>query len=402
MTPNAAAEHKSDKATAELNAVVAFGMDGWAFLAAVLQMLGNSRSRLYKPNFQTPLPMKMFRCTLLVIASFCAMLLVGCEKKPADSADAHGESDPSAVKDAGQEQVIAFRNNTRKAYNESRFDDLEKAATAIRAGKALTSSGGWTIVQFYDSLECADDDPARMWELHEKIHKAWITAKPQSITARVAYADFLVNYAWQARGSGFTNTVTERGWALMRDRLAASLQVLKNARNLPEKDPNWWMVSLRVALGQGWSPADYASLLAEARAHEPKFWGYDTARAYSLLPRWHGKPGDWEVFAEQAATRPGGLGDETYARIVINLKGFYGNVFKETKASWPRTKSGLKLMTQRYPNSKEIVHQNARLARLADDRGFAKEMFAKIGPEFLPGSWKNAAQFREVKQWAAQ
>lgn len=32
-----------------------------------------------------------------------------------------------------------------------------------------------------------------MWELHDKIHRAWTAAQPQSITARLAYADFLVN-----------------------------------------------------------------------------------------------------------------------------------------------------------------------------------------------------------------
>ena len=42
-----------------------------------------------------------------------------------------------------------------------------------------------------------------MWQLQERIHQEWIAAKPRSVTARVACAD----YAWQARGSGYAHTV---------------------------------------------------------------------------------------------------------------------------------------------------------------------------------------------------
>jgi hypothetical protein len=156
-----------------------------------------------------------------------------------------------------------------------------------------------------------------MWQLHDRIHQDWIAQFPTSITARVAYADFLREYAWHARGTGFADKVTEEGWRLFGERLESARKTLAEARELTDKDVFWWEVALGVARGQQLPKNAYDQLLEEGKAFEPKFCGYDIARASSLLPRWYGEPGDWEAYAEQAAERPDGLGAEIYARIVM-------------------------------------------------------------------------------------
>jgi hypothetical protein len=128
-------------------------------------------------------------------------------------------------------------------------------------------------------------------------------------------------------------------------------------------------------------------LLEQAKAFEPKFWAYDIARARSLLPRWYGEPGDWEAYAEQAAGRPDGLGAEIYARIVMDLHGYYDNVFRETKASWLKVRQGLSEMRQKYPRSFDLLNQTALLSTLGGDRELAKETFGKLGDSYLPSVW---------------
>lgn len=298
---------------------------------------------------------------------------------------------------------LAFRAaklKTRQAYNNRQFDDLEAEAQRLRAGKERSASGSWKIVQFYDALDCADNEPESMWQLHDRIHREWIAAKPTSITARVAYASFLSSYAWQARGGGYADTVTERGWQLFRERLAASRKVLLEARSLDEKDPYWWMEALTVALGQGWDAEQYKVLVDEAHAFEPQFWGYDTSRAYSLLPRWHGEPGDWEAFAEETAARPDGLGIELYARIVMRLRGFYENVFRETKASWPKTREGLQALLKKHPESIGILSEAALLATMAEDRAMARELFDRLDGRCVRSTWKKPERFEHFRHWA--
>jgi hypothetical protein len=177
--------------------------------------------------------------------------------------------------------------------------------------------------------------------------------------------------------------------------------VLTEARKLPERDPVWWMIAMRVALGESWPKEHYDRLVEEAVSFEPKFWGYDITRAYSLLPRWHGEPGDWEAYAAQAAERPDGLGAETYARFVIHLRGFHGNVFQESNASWPKTREGLQQLLDKYPNSLEIASNAALLASTAQDRGMAQQMFARIGDQYLPGVWRKPERFVHCRNWVA-
>ncbi len=328
------------------------------------------------------------------IAIFLALLatsLTGCHKKaPVQPMDTSGIHE---VEDTVQAEIHSFRMDTRQAYNNRRFDELEHKADELNASRAVFSNGSWKIHQFHDALGCRDDEPESMWQLHDTIHREWIAAYPDSITARVAYADFFVDYAWHARGTGYANTVSQEGWKLMDERLAKARDILAAARALPMKDAVWWSVSLSVALGQGWSRDDYDALMKDAKSYSPVYWSCDISRAYSLLPRWHGEPGDWEDYALQASRAENGLGAEIYARIVMNLAGYYDNVFEETKASWPKTRDGLEAMRKKYPDFHEVANWAAKLAVLAKDYPEASRMFALLGDSYDPDVWQDAQQF---------
>jgi hypothetical protein len=324
----------------------------------------------------------------------------GRPKENIDAAEIAAAAKLKPVKCPVQEEIYKFRISVRQAYNQSRLDELEATAADLRRKKEVFGNGSWKIAQFYSAFACREDEPASMWKLHEQIHQAWVKAKPASVTARVALADFLTEYAWDARGSDFADSVTEEGWRLFGQRLAAAKEVLREASNLPEKDPYWPMVALVIARGQGWKTADTDALVEEATVAEPTFWGYHIERATSLLPRWHGAPGDWEQYANKMADRPNGLGDELYARIVVNMAGYHDNVFKTSKASWPRTRNGLQIMRQKYPRSLEILSNSAWMAALKEDRPLAKELFDQLGSSYLASVWRKPERFVHIKHWA--
>ena len=303
--------------------------------------------------------------------------------------------------DAVLKEIRAFRRETRQWYNTRRFDELEQRAAELRASKAVFGNGHWKIRRFYDSLKCADDEPESMWLLHKQIHEDWLAKKPDSITARVAFADFWVSYAWHARGSGWAETVTKKGWRLFGERLGNALKIVDETRAMPEKDPYLWSVILSIALGQGWDAQAYNALMTEAHSVEPQFWSYDIVRAYSLLPRWHGRPGDWERHARISSVREGGVGIETYARIMIHLMKYYGNIFNETQASWPSARKGFEVMFTKYPSSEEVVQFAALLAFQAGDRDFAKPLADRIGNAYLKSVWGKPERFQAFQAWVA-
>ena len=308
-------------------------------------------------------------------------------------------SDGLAAADEEMAELVAFRNATRQLYNNRKFAELEALATKVRSGKERIHTGSWKIFQLYDSLNCRDDEPESMWQLHDTIHREWEAAFPQSITARVARADFLTTYAWHARGADYANEVTEEGWRLFHGRLAEARTILDQAKPLSPSCPVWWSVCQTVALGQGWSREDYATLYEEAKKFEPEFFAYDFSRAKFLLPRWHGQPGEWEAAAEKEIERPGTAGHEIYARVVTEQADYYDNVFEESDASWRKTRKGYEELLARYPDSKQLLNEYCRLACYAGDRKLAKQLFGQIGEMKVRSCWRKG-QFDRAKAWA--
>jgi hypothetical protein len=303
--------------------------------------------------------------------------------------------------DRVRQQIDAFRYKTRGFYNTSNFKALEDSMAEIRSNsEPRFGNGAWKLQVFYESLECDKKEKESMWQLHDRIHKEWIKAYPQSITARVAYADYLISYAWFARGSGWSNTVTPEGWRLMGERLAAAHQVLLSAKSLTPQCPMWWRLEMRIALGQGWSHADLGKVYNEGKQFAPQFQNLDYALVYYLLPRWYGKEGDWEKAAAAEMKRPEGLGAAGYALSVIYLEDFYDNIFKESHASWPDTRAGLEALRKSYPNSLEIVSQSCRLACLAGDQTLARTLFQQLEGYQDNRVWNDGQEYQKLRSWA--
>jgi hypothetical protein len=354
-------------------------------------------ARMSRPSLLVPLAIALVAATCCNPSSAVGAERASehlTEKEKAEAASLKPAKDPVWT------EIVAFRFANRQLYNTRKFAELEKTATELRKEKPVFGNGYWKIAEFYHSFECREDEPESMWQLHEEIHKAWIEAFPKSITARTAYAAFLCDYAWRARTAANADEVTKKGWELFSERLATAREVIQKARALPEKDPILWVASLRVGLGENWPKEAFDLLMKEALALEPKLPDFHNRRAHTLLPRWHGEPGEWEAYAAEAAARPDSLGAETYARIVMYLTSYHGHIFRESKASWPKTRDGLKAMIEKYPESLSILSMAALLAAMADDRASAKVWFDKIGDRYLVSVWNSPERFVHARHWA--
>ena len=356
--------------------------------------------------------MKLWQFAILIPVVLCA--LTGCDGKNSDQnaseepvigenideAEREAAKKLQAVADPVEKDIETFNAEIRGLLTAKRFDELEKMAAELRSSKSLFRDGSWKIRQFYVSMEASDDEADKVWKDLNQIHQEWIQAMPKSITAHVAQANFYVNYAWYVRGSGYVSTVTERENYSFEKRLESALKVLQTSRDFPEKDPMWWNVALTTALGQGWPLKAFDELVEEAMALEPTYHRHDYQRAYSLLPRWYGEPGDWEAYALKAAERKGGLGAEAYARIVIGLRSYEGQIFQKSEASWPKTKEGLMILRKKYPDSLRFINEGALLATMASDQAYAKEMFDLLGDTYMRSVFSKPDRFAHYRNWA--
>jgi hypothetical protein len=340
---------------------------------------------------------------VMTIAGIIGGLVVYKVVRDRENIDPQEKAIAAALKPATcpvRKEISDFRRAMREKFEERQFADLETEAHQLRETKALFRNGTWKINEFYEAFSCDRKAPDDQWHKAEGLIEDWIAAKPESLTAHLAYANFLTDYAWHARGSGWAHTISETGGKLLGERLIKSGGMLEKARSLADNDPMWWLIALRVGLGMGWEKQNFDAVVEDAYAFDPQFWHTDTARAYSLLPRWYGEPGDWEAYAAKAADRPGSLGAEAYARMVIEMTPYYSSVFRDAKASWPRAREGLERLRQKYPDAIEFTSYAALLATMAYDRPTAEAMFAELGDTFLPDVWPSKASFVHYQHWA--
>ena len=301
--------------------------------------------------------------------------------------------------DSIEDEVGEFSNNVRALFKAEKFTELEEMSAKFIQEKSVFGDGLWKIECFHEALTLSPNSPAGAWPAREVEIRKWEAQFPTSLTARIVHVRFLSDYAWLARGHQYAGSVSPEAWAIYGSRLSQAFDVLKEAHRLGAKSPMLLKTDLDIAIGQGWDPVMTARIYQGNRDLEPGFWYDEQTMALFLLPRWYGKEGDWEAFAESELRSGSGLGAEAYARVVSSLVNYYKNIFGETHARWPVVKEGYKAMRGKYPDSVEILSQYALLAVLAQDRAAARSAFDQMNGVLDPYVWQGR-DVEAYQKWA--
>jgi hypothetical protein len=163
-------------------------------------------------------------------------------------------------------------------------------------------------------------------EMSERLLERWARLCPSGIVTRTALAKILIHRGWQARGSGFADTVTESGKIEFEQKIKQARDVLQPMM-LEEVDPPGaaFESTFQVAMAQGWEPDAmkiWMKKLLDGRASRC----IEAHRVASVmqLPRWHGNPGDSENYVTQVSDNLDPLsGDILYAKLMLTLAKYY-------------------------------------------------------------------------------
>ena len=199
-----------------------------------------------------------------------------------------------------EKEETAFSTRVRTQMEQENFLVLDSVAAAERAGRTRFAGGGWKLNAFYAAVESPKvKPPATEAEWADTLDrlKRWAAQRPESVTAKVALAYGYLNYAWQARGNGDAASVTAEGGRLMQQRL----KLAETELGIDAKCPEWYYVMLQMGRLKGWEPDDLTAMLQRAITYEPEFYYSYQEVARSLTPKWHGKEGDVEKFAEDVS-----------------------------------------------------------------------------------------------------
>jgi len=299
------------------------------------------------------------------------------------------------VNELDSQPARVLRTTTRDALNRENFAQLESIAAMVRTDKSRFPGGNWKLNVFYLTVQGPGSltDSDSVWEAHIARLKRWGAEFPESITPRVALAQSYIRYSWKARGHGYSNTVTNQGWQQFRSRIQQARSTLEESKSLSGNDPQWFHDMQTVALTQEWPRAQVDQLLEAAITAEPTYFYFYVAEANYLLPRWYGKPGEAEAFAQSIADRVGGQsGNFIYFRIAEAMD-CCGAKNLLPALSWERIKEGFSALEGLYGSINYQRNVMAYLALRNNDQEFANQMFSRIGDDWDQSVWKTKENF---------
>jgi Domain of unknown function (DUF4034) len=351
-------------------------------------------------------------CLLGLLLLTTSGLVFGVDQKSNSNPCNIGEKDAAGLNVDFSADVHAgheYAGTIARMLKEEKFEELDCLADQVRSAKERFPGGAWKIHELYAALYEPTQYPVKHatqedWDNLLQHLQRWATARPKSVTVRVALARTYILYAFDARGNGQATTVSDSGWKLFEERTALAKRILEEASSLPTKCPEWYVAMLLVAQNQGWDAARARALFDQAFQFEPGYYYHARVLARYLLPRWIGQPGDTEMFIQEVTGRVGGeKGDILYFELATADYVLCGCP-DSPKLSLEKIEKGFEASEKQYGMSMLTLNEFAFLATHfgKTDPIVADKILARIGQQWDDGTWDTQEDFEMAKQWAAQ
>lgn len=248
------------------------------------------------------------------------------------------------------------------------------------------------LLMGYDKALKAETD----WSKSAARVKAVKDQYPKEPASALFEASYWRNYAWNARGSGFTNTVSPDAWKLFKERLEKAEKILLDSKAYASAYPGWYRLMISVQSELDRPAPDRDKVFFEAmNRFRPRQGASNIAVAMVtyLLPKWGG---DWNtvetMISWTTAHTKEDLGTGMYSSLYeVAINNSFGDpkkkAFKETFVTWPKLKKSIQDNIQRFPESWSIKAELIAWSCIAEDyrtyvearRTVQKEQWAKIG-----------------------
>ncbi len=238
----------------------------------------------------------------------------------------------------------------------------------------------------------------------------WLEARPESVMARLALVDLNYKAAWERRGSGYAEKVTEEGWKGYKEHMAKAVELLAGLKegDLP---PVVYQRRFLMLDFTGWDPDVVKELEEKLTKDAPGYLPAHGVMAFMNLGRWFGETdADTSAYAARAADAAAkALGDdagnEIYARIAAQIARYFKReeFFDKTSFDYERVQKGLAALTKRLPDEPLPRNQALRLAWAKQDRDTAALLLKDFDPviHFRREGW-DYTQFKELRDWASK
>ncbi len=302
----------------------------------------------------------------------------------------------------GTEELGAIHKELQDCYHNDDFEGLDRIVQRYRDKPYTLVWGNSALKEVYVWL--ASLSPEQTGEQHEAWLNKWLDARSRSATPRILLARRYMVWAWEARGSGFAETVTDEGWELFHQRLEQAEAYLSQAEK--SEHPDAELYALRVAIAKGLS-ADrdvVDAALAAGIKLDPGYHSLYEATATYLLPRWHGQPGEVEQFAEDLTKQLGAeLGSEMYMRVAITVLSYErSRFFTNTSFDYDKILAGWLAFSAKYQSHVNYQNEVAYLASIQRDRETLFRLLNALNDDQLSDfTWGSTDSAKAWRKWSA-
>jgi hypothetical protein len=294
----------------------------------------------------------------------------------------------------------------RALFDAGKFDELDAIETKSRDLSVTLSDGQPLRVGYFVGLTCACGDVTREDQFNtiarmKPAYQAWSKANPDSRTAKLGPALYLLQHGLAFRGETYSQDVPRPDWIAFQEKIEASRKALDSIAAEMKDEPMWHATRLKVAryLPRG-DKAAYEALLEEAMMRHPRFLPIYFEGAAHYSPTWGGSPAQLKGYIESAAARTKPLmGDVMYAR--LNWSTSSTGMFFNGQADWKRMKPALDELVKDYPDDWNL-NNFAIFSCHAGDGPTLKILLERIRGRIVLEAWDGMQEYGRCAKFAEQ
>jgi hypothetical protein len=263
------------------------------------------------------------------------------------------------------------------------------------------------VLELCEQLEeCYRTPQSDRKAVFDKINAELEQAAPGTSAVLTYQGVFNIHWAWDARGGGWANTVTQDGWRLFGQRLNDAATALEKAWELDPSNAEAATNMITVELGQGQGRPRMEKWFKRAINADPDNLTAYNHKLYYLEPKWHGSQEDMLAFGREC------LQDGNWkARVPFILVDAHEALSKYNRADpnayfmqpgvWGDLKSVYDPYLKTYPNSLGDRSRFTLYACRCGQWDEANRQFAQLGDNFDLRVFQNKTNYDQLRKEAA-
>ena len=234
-----------------------------------------------------------------------------------------------------------------------------------------------------DFLAAANSDEPVLDSVSTALDKAFAGAAPGDPLAQVLKGDFHIEDAWRARGSGYVNTVSRRGWQGFYTHIDQANAILRAVYKAHPDEPFIPLLMTKVLLNNPGSDDEMEQWFQLGLKLNTDTFPLYRAKRWYLLPQWHGRGSEMPVLEFGVACAA--TNDWTHKTPLILLQADHDPVRRSNPAFyangeiWTALEKTFRAYLQQYPNSIEYRTLFLNCAVKGGHWKVATEQFTLLG-----------------------